>query len=138
MLRLFLIFSPGIWLLDLIKIKELLQFDIIINVAQMQLKQVVALVKNSIFNRHNCTYWSQYNPHVILEKEVNVPRITVWAAMSSNGIIGPFFFNASVTGKRYLNMLQTYFFPQVQQQEYIYFQQDGAHKIYLNLQLLLI
>ena len=49
MLRLFLIFCPGIWLLDLIKIKELQRFDIIINVAQVQLKQVVALVKNSIF-----------------------------------------------------------------------------------------
>ena len=45
MLRLFLIFCPGIWLLDLIKIKELLRFDIVINVAQMQLKQVVALVR---------------------------------------------------------------------------------------------
>ena len=42
MLRLFLIFCPRIWLLDLIKIKELLRFDVIINVAQMQLKQVVA------------------------------------------------------------------------------------------------
>ena len=48
-LKLFLIFCPGIWLLDLVKIKELLRFDIIINVAQMQLKQVVALVKNLIF-----------------------------------------------------------------------------------------
>ena len=49
MLKLFLIFCPGIWLLDLIKIKELLRFDITINVAQMQLKQVVALEKNLIF-----------------------------------------------------------------------------------------
>ena len=49
MLRLFLIFCPGIWLLGLMKIKELQQFDIIINVAQMQLKQVVAWVKKLIF-----------------------------------------------------------------------------------------
>ena len=38
----------------------------------------------------------------------------------------PHFFDASVTGKQYRNMLQTYFFPQVQQQEDIYFQQDWA------------
>ena len=81
---------------------------------------------NGQINRHNCTYWNQDNPHVILEKEVNVPRITVWAAKSSNGIIGPFVFDASVTGERYLNMLQTYFFPKIQQQEDIYFQEDGT------------
>ena len=81
---------------------------------------------NGHINRHNCTYWSQENPQVILEKEVNVPGINVGAAMSSNGIIGPFFFDASATGKRYLNMLETYFFPQVQQQKDIYFEQDGA------------
>ena len=75
---------------------------------------------------HNCTNWSQENPHVILEREINVPGINVWAAMSCNGIIGPFFFDASVTGEWYLNMLQTYFFPQVQQKKDIYFQQDGA------------
>ena len=46
--------------------------------------------------------------------------------MSSNEIIGPFFFDASVTGERYFNMLQTYFFPQVQQQTDIYFQPYGA------------
>ena len=32
---------------------------------------------NGYINRHNCTYWSQENPHVILEKDV--PEITVWA-----------------------------------------------------------
>ena len=32
---------------------------------------------NGHINHHNYTYWSQENPHVILEKEVNVPGITV-------------------------------------------------------------
>ena len=94
----------------------------------------VCFILNGHINRYNCTYWSQENPHVILEKEVNVLAITVWAAMSSNGFIGPFFFDALLfdsyffddTGKRYLNMLQIYFFPKVQQQEDIYFQQDRA------------
>ena len=76
---------------------------------------------NGHINRHSCTYWSQENPHVILEREVNVSGITVWAVMSSTGIIHPFFFDASVTGKQYLNMFQTYFFPQVQEQKDIYF-----------------
>lgn len=81
---------------------------------------------NGHINRHNCTYWSHENPYVVLEKEVNLPGITVWAAISSSGVIGPFFFEAPVTGERYLDMLQTFFFPQVQQQRDFLFQQDGA------------
>ena len=81
---------------------------------------------NGHINRHNCSYWSHDNPHVVLEKEVNLPGVTVWAAMSSNGIIGPFFFDSSVTGELYLDMLKTFFFPQVQHERDIRFQQDGA------------
>ena len=81
---------------------------------------------NGHINHHNCTYRSQNNSHVILEKKVNILRITIWAAMSSNAIIDPIFFDASVTGKRYLNILHINFFPQVHQQEDIYFQQNGA------------
>jgi len=80
---------------------------------------------NGHINRHNCSYWSHDNPHVVLEKEVNIPGV-VWAAMSSNGIIGPFLFDSSVTGQLYLDMLQTFFFPQVQHERDIRFQQDGA------------
>ena len=87
---------------------------------------------NSHIKRHNCTYWSHENPHVIMEKEVNLPGVTVWAAISCNGIIGPFFFDEPVTGERYLNMLQTSFFPQVQQQRDIRFQQDGAPPHYVH------
>ena len=54
----------------------------------------------------------------------------VWAVVSSNGIIGLIFFYLSVTGNWYLNMPQTYFFPRVQQQRDIYFQQDGAPAYY--------
>ena len=54
---------------------------------------------NGHINRHNCSYWSHENAHVVLEKEVNLPGVTVWAAISSNGITGPFF-DAPVTGER--------------------------------------
>jgi len=58
-------------------------------------------------NRHNCVYWSSENLHIHLEKHINLPGLTVWCVLSSRGLIGPFFFEGTVTGALYLNMLQT-------------------------------
>ena len=80
---------------------------------------------NGTINRHNCVYWAANNPRVTVEKEVNLPGVTVWAAISPFGIIGPFFFEGSVTAEIYLDMLQTFFWPRVQDQD-CYFQHDGA------------
>lgn len=49
-------------------------------------------------NRHNCVYWAQENPHVTEEGAVNLPGISVLCGLSSRGVIGPFFFEATVTG----------------------------------------
>ena len=71
-------------------------------------------------------YWSDVNPHVILEKDVNLPGVTVWAAISSMEIIGPIFFDGTVNQDNYLHMLQTEFWPRIENQNNIYFQHDGA------------
>ena len=81
---------------------------------------------NGQINRHNCVYWSSENPRVLVEKAVNLPGITVWAAISSLGIIGPYFFEGTVTADAYLTMLQTFFWPRAQNHQDFYFQQDGA------------
>lgn len=81
---------------------------------------------NGHINRHNCVYWSNQNPHIIIGKEVNLPGVTVWAAISSIGLIGPIFFDGTVNANNYLQMLQTQFWPRVRQQHNCYFQQDGA------------
>jgi hypothetical protein len=36
---------------------------------------------NGHMNRHNCVYWSDANPNVISERDVNLPGVTVWAAI---------------------------------------------------------
>lgn len=46
---------------------------------------------NGSINRHNCTYWGPENPHIIIEKHVNLPGITVWCGLSVKGLFGPFF-----------------------------------------------
>ena len=64
---------------------------------------------NGHVNRHNSIYWSSENPRIDIEKDFNVSGICVWIGISSNGIIGPFFFDSNVTGESYVEMLQNYF-----------------------------
>jgi len=66
---------------------------------------------NGHVNRHNCVYWCHENPHKIIEQEVNLPGITVWAGITSAGLVGPFFFRDTVTGHSYLNMLSDQLWP---------------------------
>jgi hypothetical protein len=61
---------------------------------------------NGSVNRYNCTCGAPQNPHIVMEHHLNLTRVTVWCAISSVGILGPFFFNATVTGAVYLNLLQ--------------------------------
>lgn len=69
-------------------------------------------------------------PHVTFEHHVNLPGVTVWCGISALGIIGPFFFNGTVTGESYLNLLQEFVHSQFSEMfgddGEIYFQQDGA------------
>ena len=43
--------------------------------------------------------------------ELNVPGITVWAEICSDGLIGPFLFDGNVKVQNYLEMLQQQFLP---------------------------
>lgn len=83
---------------------------------------------NGKINRHNCVYWTSENTHLTIETQLNQPGVTVWAGITSSGIVGPIFFEGTVTGDTYLNALKT-IVPQLQQRddfEELYFQQDGA------------
>ncbi|CAF4499633.1 unnamed protein product [Rotaria sp. Silwood2] len=42
---------------------------------------------NGRVNRHNCVYWSDTNPHFIIEQELNVPQVIVWGGIWSNGML---------------------------------------------------
>ena len=47
---------------------------------------------NGKVNRHNCVYWSDSNPHVTMQHELNLAGLTVWAGISNAGLIGTLFF----------------------------------------------
>ena len=80
-------------------------------------------------NRHNCVYWSDKNPHFTIATELNQPGIIVWTGISSAGIVGPVFFEGTVSGEKYLEKLKTAIAPALKERpdfSSLYFQQDGA------------
>lgn len=92
---------------------------------------------NGCTNTWNSRYWDLENPDFHTEVPLHSPRVSAWAAIWSQGIIGPFFFEdehgatATVTSDRYVQMLETQFLPAIQdQQEFVagdlWFMQDGA------------
>jgi hypothetical protein len=62
-----------------------------------------------VVNKQNVRFWASENPHVIHEKVLHAPRITVWVAISSYGLQGLIFFEEAVNSGRYLSMLSNTF-----------------------------
>lgn len=91
---------------------------------------------NGFVNRQNCRYWSKENPKLKHQKPLHSPKVTVWAAISSKGVIGPFFFedlrgrNVTVNTERYTTMLEGFFTSEIENSRIVnsrtWFQQDGA------------
>jgi hypothetical protein len=88
---------------------------------------------SGVVNKQNMRYWSGANPRVVHERPLHSDKVTVWCAISSEGIIGPYFFEednrcVTINSERYVNMLQQFLAPQLQQNNFgvVWFQQDGA------------
>jgi len=79
-------------------------------------------------NSHNVHIWGTENPHVTMEHIRDSPKVNVFCAVSSCKAYGPFFFvEPTVTGINYLDMLQLWLMPQLQEDsEDFIFQKDGA------------
>jgi hypothetical protein len=80
-------------------------------------------------NKHNCVYWSVDNPHFSLPVTHMKKKVHCWCALSSHGIIGPYFFDGIVTAESYVWMLGSFFLPTLFSHSYgncCYFQQAGA------------
>ena len=88
-------------------------------------------------NKQNFRYWSQNNPRELHQRPLHSPKVTVWCAMGSFGVWGPYFFEeggatVTVTSDRYCEMLERFLRPKVAQlladhePDGVWFQQDGA------------
>jgi hypothetical protein len=89
---------------------------------------------NGNVNKQTCRFWADKNPEQYREKPLHDKRVTVWAGICSDCIIGPFFFEnddgeaISVNGDRYRAMVDTFLREGVENNglEDHWFQQDGA------------
>ena len=85
-------------------------------------------------NKQNFRFWARENPQNLHEKPLHSERVTVWCAMTSSCVIGPYFFEddqdaaVTVTAERYNNMLNEYFLPELHRLQLtdMWMQQDGA------------
>ncbi|KAJ8948041.1 hypothetical protein NQ318_003375 [Aromia moschata] len=65
------------------------------------------LTLNGHVNRQNCRYWAEENSHWMRELHIQRPQKTnVWAGIIQDRIVGPFFFDDTLNGARYLRLLQ--------------------------------
>lgn len=84
---------------------------------------------NGSVNTHNCFYYALENEHRIRNTQLNQPGVTVWGAICSRGLIGPYFFPGNVDGQSYLTLLQTFLIPELHNRglmDEFWFMQDGA------------
>ncbi|GFU92213.1 uncharacterized protein TNCV_1509381 [Trichonephila clavipes] len=74
---------------------------------------------NGYVNKQNCRIWSEANPQVYVETPLHPEKLTVWCALWTGGIIGPYFFkndeghNVTVNGDRYRAMITNFFIPEL-------------------------
>jgi len=86
-------------------------------------------------NCHNVRIWGSENPHAYVGHKCCSPKVSVFCAISSQKVYGPFFFaEETVTGVTYLEMLQLWLMPHLQNILIFIFQQDGSLQ-YLNIVL---
>jgi len=90
---------------------------------------------NGYVNKQNCRYWASENPRDLHERPLHSPKVTVWCALSTHGVIGPYFFedekgnSTTVTSVRYVAMLENFVAEKLENLPGLvnpWFQQDGA------------
>ena len=85
---------------------------------------------NGKVNKHNVRIWGTENPRVVEQHIRDSPKVSVFCAVTSSKIYGPFFFaEKTVTGIVYLDMIESWLMPQLEADygnDNFIFQQDGA------------
>lgn len=101
---------------------------------------------NGYVNKQNSRFWAMENPQIIHQSPLHPLKVTVWCAIWSGGIIGPYFFEnengvtVTVNGERYRDMIENFLTPQLHALGLInmWYQQDGAtsHTARITMELL--
>ena len=73
---------------------------------------------NGVVNRHNCRIWGSEQPNIVHEHVRDSPKVNVWCGLMHDRVIGPFFFaEQTINGIIYLDMLEQFLFPQIEEIE---------------------
>jgi hypothetical protein len=78
----------------------------------------------------NVVFWSQENPHFTQELEHNPPRAMTCAGVTSDHVIGPYFFNELMNTASNLAMLEMWLEPQLRHRglkDDMWLQRNGTH-----------
>ncbi|KFM61029.1 hypothetical protein X975_23527, partial [Stegodyphus mimosarum] len=83
---------------------------------------------SSIVNRHNVRIWESENHHEYRDAQRDSPKVNVCCGLMHDRVIGPFVFTEkTVSSAVYLDMLENFVFPQLEElQPNAFLQQDGA------------
>lgn len=87
---------------------------------------------NGVVNRQNTRFWGTENPMVMTEHELHPQKVTVWCGVTSDKVIGPYFFEdasgttVTVNAARYQEMIEKFVGPQLKDMPKMWWQQDGA------------
>ena len=84
-------------------------------------------------NKQNFRYWSAVNPHELHQRPTYDPKVTLWCAVWSRGVTGPYFFEdeegKAITGtsQRYTEMVNEFLSPNLPRNNAtLWFREDGA------------
>jgi hypothetical protein len=91
---------------------------------------------NGHVNKQNCRFWSETNPQRMHQRPLHSPKLVVWAAITSTGVVGPYFYEdergraVTVRAANYCDMIRDFLVPALQEfrgdTSRMWFQQDGA------------
>lgn len=80
-------------------------------------------------NKQNYRIWGSSNPYEKVERPLHPEYVTVWMGISAQGYIGPYFFDSTVTGNAYNQMLEREILPTLSSKNQVggyWWQQNGA------------
>lgn len=84
---------------------------------------------NGYVSSQNCRYWAEENPNYRINRNnQRYKKVNVWCGILINKIIGPFFFENNLNQHNYLDILQNFVLPSLEDidRDTVYFQQDGC------------
>lgn len=100
-----------------------------LDVGQIWFSDEAHFYLDGVVNRQNWRFWGTENPHLSQAQPLHSPKLTVWAAISRQGIIGPLFLRETITTGRYIALLNQFVDYQQALDDHpdtAWFMQDGA------------